>query len=94
MAGMNQKTKPRTNFGRRLIANLRYTTKLWVLRKDKCKPSYALSRLDTTEGPQRMYEATYREDLAIYGEPDNTIPLTLMQDVEGWLTTLNKAMEK
>jgi hypothetical protein len=41
-----------------------------------------------------MFEATYREDLAIYGEPDNTIPLTLMQDVEGWLTTLNKAMEK
>ncbi|KAJ7939127.1 hypothetical protein B0H13DRAFT_2300865 [Mycena leptocephala] len=43
---------------------------------------------------QVMYEATYREDLATYGEPDNTIPLTLMQDVEGWLTTLNKAMEK
>ncbi|KAJ6611048.1 hypothetical protein B0H10DRAFT_2057884 [Mycena sp. CBHHK59/15] len=43
---------------------------------------------------QVMYEVTYREDLATYGEPDNTIPLTLMQDVEGWLTTLNKAMEK
>ncbi|KAJ6631672.1 hypothetical protein B0H10DRAFT_1979731 [Mycena sp. CBHHK59/15] len=42
---------------------------------------------------QVMYEVTYREDLATYGEPDNTIPLTLMQDVEGWLTTLNKAME-
>ncbi|KAJ6544691.1 hypothetical protein B0H10DRAFT_2133763 [Mycena sp. CBHHK59/15] len=43
---------------------------------------------------QVMHEVTYREDLATYGEPDNTIPLTLMQDVEGWLTTLNKAREK
>jgi hypothetical protein len=44
--------------------------------------------------PQSMFEAIYREDIVSYGEPDNKIPLTLMQDVEGWLTTLNKAMEK
>ncbi|KAJ7878962.1 hypothetical protein B0H13DRAFT_2278936 [Mycena leptocephala] len=43
---------------------------------------------------QSLFEATYREDIVSYGEPDNTIPLTLMQDIEGWLTTLNKAMEK
>ncbi|KAJ7811520.1 hypothetical protein B0H13DRAFT_2448054 [Mycena leptocephala] len=43
---------------------------------------------------QIMFEAIYREDIVSYGEPDNKIPLTLMQDVEGWLTTLNKAMEK
>ncbi|KAJ6620124.1 hypothetical protein B0H10DRAFT_2216172 [Mycena sp. CBHHK59/15] len=41
-----------------------------------------------------MYEATYRDDILTHGEPDHTIPLTLMQDVEAWLTTLNKAMEK
>ncbi|KAJ7863908.1 hypothetical protein B0H13DRAFT_2281979 [Mycena leptocephala] len=43
---------------------------------------------------QIMFEAIYREDIVSYGKPDNKIPLTLMQDVEGWLTTLNKAMEK
>ncbi|KAJ7899601.1 hypothetical protein B0H14DRAFT_2556658 [Mycena olivaceomarginata] len=44
--------------------------------------------------PQSMFEAIHREDIVSYGEPDNKIPLTLMQDVEGWLTTLNKATEK
>ncbi|KAJ7920516.1 hypothetical protein B0H13DRAFT_2319419 [Mycena leptocephala] len=32
---------------------------------------------------QVMYDAIYREDIATYGEPDNAIPLTLMQDVDG-----------
>ncbi|KAJ7504033.1 hypothetical protein B0H11DRAFT_2353041 [Mycena galericulata] len=43
---------------------------------------------------QVMFEAAYRKDVETYGQPDNTIPLTLMQDVDAWLTTLNMAMEK
>ncbi|KAJ7122382.1 hypothetical protein C8R44DRAFT_876680 [Mycena epipterygia] len=43
---------------------------------------------------QVMFEVMYRDDLEAHGQPDSKIPLTLMHDVEAWLTTLNMAMER
>ncbi|KAJ7030648.1 hypothetical protein C8F04DRAFT_1236456 [Mycena alexandri] len=43
---------------------------------------------------QVLYEMAYREDITSHGETDKTIPITLMQNVETWLQTLNTAMEK
>ncbi|KAJ6564271.1 hypothetical protein B0H19DRAFT_1140662 [Mycena capillaripes] len=62
----------------------------WLAVDDQLTVYQTLSASDR----QVMFDAIYREDVQNYGPPDNTIPLTLMQDVEAWLTTLNMAMEK
>ncbi|KAJ7940035.1 hypothetical protein B0H13DRAFT_2300100 [Mycena leptocephala] len=41
-----------------------------------------------------IFEAAYEADTAIHGPPDHRIPITLIQDLESWLDTLNTAMEK
>ncbi|KAJ7690868.1 hypothetical protein B0H17DRAFT_1134137 [Mycena rosella] len=40
------------------------------------------------EGLQILFNADYNTDKKLYGEPDAAIPLTLMKDVEDWLTAL------
>ncbi|KAJ6559656.1 hypothetical protein B0H19DRAFT_1145579 [Mycena capillaripes] len=64
--------------------------RFWVAVDDELAVYHTLSASER----QVMFDAIYREDVKIHGPPDNTIPLTLMQDVEAWLTTLNMAMEK
>jgi hypothetical protein len=40
-----------------------------------------------------MFEKTYTDDVAVHGNPDNKISITLLKDMDAWLVTLNKAME-
>ncbi|KAJ6456979.1 hypothetical protein C8R45DRAFT_1110757 [Mycena sanguinolenta] len=42
---------------------------------------------------QILWDCKYQDDLKLYGPVDNTIPITLMTNLENWLTTLNTAME-
>ncbi|KAF7375545.1 hypothetical protein MSAN_00442700 [Mycena sanguinolenta] len=47
----------------------------------------------TSADRQRLWDTKYQADVRLYGPVDNTLPITLMADLEGWLSTVNTAME-
>ncbi|KAJ6625359.1 hypothetical protein B0H10DRAFT_2212029 [Mycena sp. CBHHK59/15] len=46
------------------------------------------------ENLQLMFDKAYNDDKKTFGEPDSKIPITMMKDLESWLTTLDNGLEK
>ncbi|KAJ6622969.1 hypothetical protein B0H10DRAFT_2213977 [Mycena sp. CBHHK59/15] len=46
------------------------------------------------ENLQLMFDKAYNDDKKTFSEPDSKIPITMMKDLESWLTTLDNGLEK